>query len=141
MDNYESVCDEKSESVETCNTSRTGKRTSHGRESDVMTMLRLSTHETGPACQCKRLKCFEVVASKNSQLIIRDFNNLSSLNEQSLYLAGLINAHEIKNRRPRNLKKQPSSMSVFTHTKLELLKMVQLRRSLSVIRRLDPFMG
>lgn len=35
-------------------------------------------------------------------MIIRDFNNLSSVNEQSLYLAGLINVHEIKNRRPRN---------------------------------------
>lgn len=79
----------------------TRKRKSHGRSSDVMKKIRLCTHETGPDCECKRLKCFQVISKDNAKKIISDFNELSSVNEQSLYLAGMINVHHVKNRRPR----------------------------------------
>lgn len=79
----------------------TKKRKYHGRCSDVMKKIRLCTHETGPDCECKRLKCFQRLSRDNIKKIINDFNSLSSYNEQSLHLAGLINIHHIKNRRPR----------------------------------------
>ncbi|KAG5883597.1 hypothetical protein JTB14_025171 [Gonioctena quinquepunctata] len=63
--------------------------------------MRLRSHETGPDCDCKRLKCFQVVSKANAKEIIRDFNELSSYNEQSLHLTGLIAVHKVKNRRPR----------------------------------------
>ncbi|KAG5870627.1 hypothetical protein JTB14_028799 [Gonioctena quinquepunctata] len=66
-----------------------------------MKKMRLRSHETGPDCDCKRLKCFQVVSKNNAKKIIRDFNELSSHNEQSLYLTGLISVHEVENRRPR----------------------------------------
>lgn len=69
-------------------TQKTKKRKSHGRVTEVMKKLRLSTHELGKDCRCKRLKCFDVISQDSRKKIIKDFNNLASHNEQSLYLAG-----------------------------------------------------
>lgn len=86
------------ESVKKSVNAGTKKRKSHGRSSDVMKKLRLCTHEIGPDCECKRLKCFQVSSKDNINKIINDFNGLSSNNEQSLYLVGLISVHQVKNR-------------------------------------------
>lgn len=75
----------------------TKKRKRCGRANDVMKKLRLCTHKTGQRCKCKRLKCFEVLSQNNIKKIIKNFNELSSYNEQSLYLPGLISVYQIKN--------------------------------------------
>lgn len=94
----------------------TRKRKAYGRSSDVMKKMRLCSHETGPDCNCKRLKCFRVISNDNVRKIIRDFNDLSSHNEQSLYLTGLIAIHKVQNRRPRkNEEDAKFHESVFTY--------------------------
>lgn len=89
------------ESAENAVNASSRKRKSYGRSSDVMKKMRLCTHEIGPDCECKRLKCFQVISKDNAKKIIKGFNELSSYNEQSLYLTGLITLHNVKNRRPR----------------------------------------
>lgn len=44
------------------NNAKTRKRKSHGRMRDVLKKWRVSTHEAGPDCKCKRQKCFERVS-------------------------------------------------------------------------------
>lgn len=81
-----------------------------------MKKIRLSTHETGPDCGCKSLKCFQRLSKDNVKKLINDFNNLTSNNEQSLHLADLINVHQVKNRRPRkNEDKTKFHVNAFTY--------------------------
>lgn len=80
---------------------KTKKRKSYDKMEDVMKKIRLTSHETGEDCRCKRLKCFDRINQNHRKVIIKDFNCLNSYNEQSIYLAGLISMHEIKQRRSR----------------------------------------
>ena len=82
--------------------SGTRKRKSFGRMSDVMKKIRLFSHETGPSCECVRLKCYEKITEQQRQIIIKNFNGMETYNAQNLYLFGLMSSHRIKKRRPRN---------------------------------------
>lgn len=78
------------------------KRRSFGRMRDVGKKLRLSSHETGKDCHCKsRLKCFESVVPEIRKVLISDFNQCSSYDEQSVYLCGLITCKQVARHRPR----------------------------------------
>ncbi|KAG5876212.1 hypothetical protein JTB14_010419 [Gonioctena quinquepunctata] len=118
----------------------TSKIKCHGRSSDVMKEMRLRSLETGPDCGCKRSKCFQVVSKDNAKKIIRDFDELSSYNEQSLYLTGLIAVHKVKNHRPRKKNRMPNSMTMFSHTKLESMTIMKLRTSQYAIKPFYPSM-
>lgn len=79
------------------------KRPKLGRVFDSSKKLRLQSHETGSSCHCSRLKCFEVIGVQDRSAIIRNFNEMKSHNEQSLYLAGLISYEPVKRRRQRKV--------------------------------------
>lgn len=72
-----------------------------GRMTDVMKKLRLSSHETGEDCHCKRHGCFDKINETQRKVIIQQFN-LLNYNEQNSYLTGLINIVPVQQRRPRN---------------------------------------
>ncbi|XP_072383777.1 uncharacterized protein [Diabrotica undecimpunctata] len=77
------------------------KRQKTGRLQDVMKKLRLSSHEMGPPCHCKRLKCFDVLNDLERNSILSDFNNMTSIDEQNSYLCGLISVVPVQRRRSR----------------------------------------
>lgn len=79
----------------------TRKRKITGRVSDASKKLRLSTHELGPACNCKRFQCFENINETKRKLILRHFNSLESHDAQNAHLAGLITTLPVLKRRPR----------------------------------------
>lgn len=79
----------------------TKKRKKDGRISDATKKLRLQSNVTGGDCKCKKLKCFSIISEEARASILREFNSLSSYNEQNSYLAGLITVVPIKRRRPR----------------------------------------
>ncbi|CAH1113449.1 unnamed protein product [Psylliodes chrysocephalus] len=79
----------------------TKKRPTLGRVFDSSKKLRLQTPETGSSCQCSRLKFFNVIGVQDRLAIIKNFNEMKSHNEQSLYLAGLISHEPVKRRRQR----------------------------------------
>ena len=55
-------------------------------------------------CTCKRFKCFDAISKQQQTETLRNFNALTSYDEQNLYLAGLITMVPIKQRRPRQNK-------------------------------------
>lgn len=59
-----------SDNEENCVYKTTKKRKSHGRMLEVLKKLRLSSHEAGPACDC-RLGCFERLLSKQEHKFSR----------------------------------------------------------------------
>lgn len=79
----------------------TKKRKKFGRMSEVCKKLNLQSHTLGEYCRCSRLKCFENVPESCRLKIIKEFNLMSSADEQNAYLCGLIIVQEIQNRRPR----------------------------------------
>lgn len=79
----------------------TKKRKKTGRMVEVMKKLRLQSHEEGPPCNCKRLKCFETVTSIERKEVLTYFNSLGSNDEQNLYLVGLMAVVPVQRRRPR----------------------------------------
>lgn len=84
-----------SDNEENCVYKTTKKRKSHGRMLEVLKKLRLSSHEAGPACDC-RLGCFEKVTKQARTQILQNFNLLSSHDAQNSYLSGLISVLPIK---------------------------------------------
>ena len=83
------------------NARRSKKRPRTGRVQDVMKKVRLASHEQGPACFCKRLKCFEVTTDEQRKAILSHFNNLRTNDEQNSYLCGLISITPVQRRRNR----------------------------------------
>ncbi|CAG4955320.1 unnamed protein product [Parnassius apollo] len=79
----------------------TKKRKKTGRLREVMKKLRVSTHEPGDDCRCKRLKCFDRISSEQSAKFLKDFNSMNYTDEQNIYLCGLMNVYSIKRRRSR----------------------------------------
>lgn len=77
------------------------KRVSYGRMKNVAKLLKLRSHETGPSCNCTRLKCFENVAKEERIQIIKQFNALKNHDEQNLHLGGLISHIPVKRHRSR----------------------------------------
>lgn len=53
---------------------------------------------------CKRYKCFEKIGFQERQIILDNFNSLSSKDQQDSYLAGLISFKNVKQRRPRRVR-------------------------------------
>lgn len=93
-----------SETEEVANTSRnvySAKRKKCGRMTDVMKKIRLSSHETGPDCKCKKLKCFQNVSAEQRLQRIKQFNEMATYDEQNMYLFGLMSINQIKQRRSR----------------------------------------
>lgn len=80
---------------------RSKKKPRTGRIQDVMKKVRLASHEPGPACFCKRLKCFEVTTNEQRKAILSHFNNLRTNDEQNSYLCGLISITPVQRRRNR----------------------------------------
>lgn len=78
------------------------RKNSHGRMTDVMKKIRLSSHKTGQDCLCKRFKCFENVTEEERKRILREFNGLKTYDTQKEYLGGLITIFQIQRRRNRN---------------------------------------
>lgn len=88
-------------------TDKPRKRKIKGRRKEKDKKLRLSSHITGPDCECTKLKCFEIVNEQNRARLITSFNALPTKDAQDSYLAGLITVAEIQRRRPRS--DQPKS--------------------------------
>ncbi|KAG5885016.1 hypothetical protein JTB14_000212 [Gonioctena quinquepunctata] len=77
------------------------KRKKTGRMSTVMKVLRASTHERGPDCQCKRFQCFKVIPNSDKDMILRDYNEMGDHTKQSAHLSGLISVMPVTRRRNR----------------------------------------
>lgn len=87
-----------SEPDEGKNKSTTKKRKKTGRMKDVMKVLRAESHELGPDCSCKKLRCFETVLEDERKRIIREFNALGDNDKQNSYLGGLITVLPVRRR-------------------------------------------
>lgn len=77
------------------------KKKKYGKLTDVNKLINLRSHCLGEDCRCKRFKCFERIPELSRKKIIQSFNLLSSVDEQNIYLCGLITVVPIKQRRPR----------------------------------------
>ncbi|KAI4455531.1 dna-directed rna polymerases i ii and iii subunit rpabc2 [Holotrichia oblita] len=77
------------------------KRKICGRQSDVHKHFNNHSFETGPSCNCKRYRCFEVTTPEERVHIVSEFNKMSNRNEQNNYCCGLISVNGIQRRRPR----------------------------------------
>ena len=83
-------------------TDKPRKRKVMGRKRDAEKRRKLSSHETGNDCRCKRLKCFENISHEERQQLILNFNgNYSTKDEQDAYLSTLIKPVDVKRHRPR----------------------------------------
>lgn len=58
--------------------------------------------EIGAACNCKK-KCYDNVTEEDRISIFGKFYDMSSKNEQDIFLQGLIERHDVARRRPRQL--------------------------------------
>ncbi|CAH1979308.1 unnamed protein product [Acanthoscelides obtectus] len=76
------------------------KRKKYGRMRDVMKKIRLQSHEVGANCNCRK-QCFQNVPEEARKTILKNFNAMTSINEQNSYLCGLITVLLIRRRRPR----------------------------------------
>ncbi|KAK9739914.1 hypothetical protein QE152_g8605 [Popillia japonica] len=77
-----------------------------GRMSDVMKKMRLPSHEQGPPCNCTRLKCHEAINNEERKSVLQKFNNLSTNDEQNVYLCGLITIIPVQRWRSRQTEKE-----------------------------------
>jgi len=57
-------------------TDKPRKRKKEGSQREKAKKLKLSSHVTGPDCQCTRLKCFETICEENRARLIESFNAL-----------------------------------------------------------------
>ncbi|KAF5278952.1 hypothetical protein FQA39_LY05630 [Lamprigera yunnana] len=57
--------------------------------------------KVGPDCQCKRLKCFTIIAENTRNEILNRFYSIPTKNLQDSHLAGLIKMSPVKQRRSR----------------------------------------
>ncbi|KAK9708373.1 hypothetical protein QE152_g27251 [Popillia japonica] len=64
--------------------------------------MKLSSHEAGESCHCKRLKCFENITESERKQLLSTFNAMSDNNEENAYLCSLISLMVIQRRRNRN---------------------------------------
>lgn len=79
--------------------SESKKKPTYGRMREVMSKLRLQSHEIGPQCSCKQ-QCFKQVGDKKYDIILR-MNKMASNDDINSYLSGLITIMPIQRRRPR----------------------------------------
>ncbi|CAH1964672.1 unnamed protein product [Acanthoscelides obtectus] len=76
------------------------KRKKYGRMRDVMKKIRLQSHEVGANCNCRK-QCFQNVPEEARKTILKNFNAMTSINDQYSYLCGLITVLLIRRRRHR----------------------------------------
>lgn len=76
------------------------KRKVTGRMTDVRKKINLTSHVLGADCNC-RMKCFEVVPDSTKNVILKNFNLMTSAVEQDSYLCGLISVLPVARRRNR----------------------------------------
>ena len=79
------------------------KRKSKERLCESKKKQRLASHKTGLECNCKRLKCLEIVKREDKILLSSYFNSLASKDAQDSLLASLITLNNVSRRRPRNI--------------------------------------
>lgn len=77
------------------------KRKKFGRVREVSKKINLQSHVTGENCHCKRLKCFDNVPIEARNSLIKNFNLMKSVDEQNIYLCGMITLHPVQQRRSR----------------------------------------
>ena len=99
------------------------KRKVNGRKREIEKKARVSSHETGPDCQCTRLKCFQNINEQERRVLIDDFNShYKTKDAQDAYLASLMEVELVQRRRPRDnvggLEK-PKSMSMVFAVKVK----------------------
>ena len=70
--------------------SNSKKKKKYGKLTDVNKLLNLRSHNRGEDCRCKRFKCFKHVPETSRRNNIQNFNLLNSVDEQNIYLCGLI---------------------------------------------------
>ncbi|PSN31717.1 hypothetical protein C0J52_26850 [Blattella germanica] len=92
------------------------KRQKRGSIADANKTIRSMSHVEGEPCNCKRLKCFEVITSKERSKLLQDFNLLAAKNKQSAYLSGLINVLPIQNRRPRKSEAESTHLKEYSYS-------------------------
>ncbi|KAK9680904.1 hypothetical protein QE152_g38738 [Popillia japonica] len=103
----------------------TKKRTKTGRMQEVMKKMKLSSHEAGESCHCKRLKCFENITESERKQLLSTFNAMSDNNEENAYLCSLISLMVIQRRRNRN----PEEEAAYNLCSLISLMVIQRRRN------------
>ena len=96
-------------------TKRPKKRRVLGRKSDCNKRLKLSSHETGPDCLCKRFHCFLNVQEIDQNRIIAHINSLDSKAEQDAYIAKYIELVPVKRRRSRQENNENVSQHEFSY--------------------------
>ena len=84
-----------------CVTETPRKRKLCGRKRDDEKKMRLSNHTMGNPCNCKRLKCFDVIDMDKRQAHLDRFNAMKTKNEQDVFIASCISLVKIQRRRPR----------------------------------------
>ena len=83
-------------------TDKPRKRKKNQRKTEVARKKRLSCHETGPDCNCTRLKCFQNVSENERSDLIKQFNSdFKTKDEQDAYLCTLIQVKSVAYHRPR----------------------------------------
>ena len=84
-----------------CVTNKPKKRRSSGRKKDQLKKVRLSSHQTGEDCKCKRFKCFEATTREERDRLITAFNELQNKDAQDAFLSTLIGVLNVARRRPK----------------------------------------
>ena len=82
-------------------TDKPKKRKVEGRKREKLRDERISSHQTGPDCQCSRFECFTNTTEADRRRIIDNFNSLESKNCQDQLLASLIKVCDVARRRSR----------------------------------------
>ncbi|KAJ8886422.1 hypothetical protein PR048_012633 [Dryococelus australis] len=68
----------------------------------VKKKLRLSSHEIGPDSKCQCHLCFEDIPQQDIEHIAKEFNALTSVDEQNAYLCVLLTVYHLQQHKPRN---------------------------------------
>lgn len=112
------LSDSESEMTNCHITDKPKKRQKTFRSNDVVKKLRIASLSTGEDCKCQRFKCFQEVPEFARRQIIKNFNGISSHNEQSLYLSGFISLIQVPGIITRTPIKFDLSMMVMTKLKV-----------------------
>ena len=100
-------------------TDKPKKRKRNGDKKSAAKQRRLSSHEIGENCNCKRFNCFNNVSEIERTHIITHFNALSSKNEQDSFLNSCISLEPITRRRlrkgPEDAKPRDTAVKYFVN--------------------------
>lgn len=95
-------------------TDKPKKKQVTGRKREFSRDEKLRNHVTGPPCNCKVLKCFQITTEDDRSKMISHFNSLKTKDEQDAFLASLISVHSVQRRRSR--KEEPTEAEFHNHS-------------------------